>query len=168
MAGPHQNNKVVITCPRCDFQKAIDADKCVNRSEEIWLKIKCRCGEIFKALLERRQYSRSVFQTKGHVVIDELSEILSGLSVLIRDISVSGVRVETDYPELFQVGQTVLVKIYCSNPRDSFISKDGTVNNIKRNSVGINFTQNNPEWNYRCCRLESEEDRKNFDHYLYL
>ncbi len=168
MAETGQKNKVVITCPRCDFQKAIDTDKCVNRSEAIWLKIKCRCGEIFKVLLERRQYSRSVFQSKGHVIIEDLSEILSGLSVLIQDISVSGVRVEADYPELFQVGQKVLIKIYCSNPAGSFISKDGTVNNVNRNSIGINFTLNSPEWSYRCCRLDSEEDRKKFDQYLYL
>ena len=168
MAQPGQNSKVVIKCPRCDFQKAIDTDKCVNRSEAVWLKIKCRCGEIFKALLERRQYSRSVFRSKGHVIIEDLSEILSGLSVLIEDVSVSGVRVEADYPELFRVGQKVLIKIYCSDPVGSFISKDGIVNNIHRNSIGINFTQNSPEWSYRYCRPDSEEYRKKFDHYLYL
>ena len=168
MADSSLNNKVVITCPRCHFQKAIDTDECVKRSGEIWLKIKCRCGEIFKALLERRKYSRSGFGSKGHVIIEDLSEIISGLSVTIRDISLSGVRIETDYPELFQVGHKVLLKIYCSKPEGSFISKDGTVNNIRRKSIGINFSHNSPEWNYRCCRLDSEEDGKKFDHYLYL
>ena len=168
MADSKGNNKLVITCPRCHFQKAVDTDECVRRSGEIWLKIKCRCGEIFKALLERRKYSRSGFGSKGHVIIEDLCEIISGLSVSIRDISVSGVRIETDYPELFQIGNKVLIKIYCSEPEGAFISKDGTVNNISRKSIGIHFLQNSPEWSYRCCRLDSEEDRNNFDYYLYL
>lgn len=168
MSAARQKYSVVIKCPRCDFQKAIDTDKCVNGSAKIGLKVKCRCGEIFKALLEKRKYSRSVFQSKGHVIIEDLSEIISGLSVLIRDISVSGVRIETDYPELFQVGHKVSLKIYCSNPGGAFISKDGTVNNIHQKSIGINFNQISADWIYRYCSLESEEGRKKFDHYLYL
>jgi uncharacterized C2H2 Zn-finger protein len=168
MSAVSQKYNVVIKCPRCDFQKAIDTDKCVNGSGKIGLKVKCRCGEIFKALLEKRKYSRSVFRSTGHVIIEDLSEIISGLSVSILDISVSGVRIETDYPELFHVGHKVLIKIYCSNPGGAFISKDGTVNNVHQKSIGINFTQINAEWIYRYCSLESEKDRKNFDHYLYL
>lgn len=168
MSGMSQNNKVVIQCPRCDFQKGIDTVKCLNGSEEVWLKIKCRCGEIFKTLLEKRKFSRSAYRTKGHLVIEDLSEIISGLSVLIRDISNSGVRLETDYPELFKVDGKVLIKIYCHNPEGSFISMDGTVTHINKRSIGIDFTQKSPEWHYRYCSLESEEDKSNFDHYLYL
>ncbi len=168
MADSGQNSKVVIECPRCCFQKAIDTDECVKGSGKIRLKIKCRCGEIFKALLEKRSYSRSVFGSKGHVVIEDLSEILSGLSVSIQDISVSGVHIETDYPELFRIGNKVRIKIYCSHPKGAYISKDGNVDNINHNSVGIHFTQNGPEWNYRYGRLDSEEDKKKFDRYLYL
>jgi hypothetical protein len=102
------------------------------------------------------------------VVIEDLSEIITGLSVSIRDLSMSGVRVETDYPELFQVDSKVLVKIYCQSPEGAFISKDGTVIDINKKSIGINFTQNGPEWSYKYCSLESEEDKSAFDHYLYL
>lgn len=162
------NNKVVIQCPRCDFQKGIDTVKNLNGSKEVWLKIKCRCGEIFKTFLEKQTFSSSEIITKGHVVIEDLSEIISGLSVSIRDLSMSGVRVETDYPDLFQVDSKVFIKIYCQSPEGSFISKDGTVVDINEKSIGINFTQNGPEWSYKYCSLESEEDKNNFDHYLYL
>lgn len=168
MTDSVQNSKVVIECPRCHFQKAIDTDECVKRSGEIRLKIKCRCGEIFQALLEKQMYSRSAIGSKGHVVIEDLSEILSGLSVSIQDINGSGVHIETDYPELFRIGNKVMVKIYCGNSNGAFISKDGTVENINRNSIGIHFTHNGPEWNYRYGRLDSEDDKTKFDRYLYL
>ena len=168
MSAANHKYNFVIKCPRCDFQKAIDTEKCVNGSNEIGLKVKCRCGEIFKALLEKRKYSRSVFRSTGHVIIEDLSEIISGLSVLIRDISISGVRIETDYPELFRIGHKVLIKIYCSNPGEAFISKYGTVTNIHQKSIGINFAQISAEWIYRYCSMESEEGRKKFDYYLYL
>ena len=77
------------------------------------LKAKCKCGEVFRVELEFRRFYRQEARLSGEYFFQEKDE--KG-EVLIKDISMTGVKFETLEPHSFSKGDTVDLKFSLDNP----------------------------------------------------
>ena len=110
-------NQVTIVCPKCGLEK----NKIVFKFKDTHkrLKAKCKCGEVFRFILDFRKYYRKNVRLSGEYFVqgkDEKGEII------IKDISITGINFETLKPHNISKDDTVELKFTLDNP-------------IKRNST---------------------------------
>jgi len=86
-------NHATIICPKCGLKKNINVLKFKNTHKR--LKAKCKCGEVFRLSLEFRRYHRKIVRLAGEYFFQEKDE--KG-EVLIKDISMTGIKFETLKP----------------------------------------------------------------------
>ena len=104
-------NHVTIICPKCGLKKNINVFKFKDTHKR--LKAKCKCGEVFRLSLEFRRYHRNIVQLAGEYFVQEKDE--KG-EVLIKDISMTGINLETLKPHNMAKYDTVELKFTLDNP----------------------------------------------------
>ena len=62
-----ENNRALIICPKCGFEKNIDARKFRNTKNMI--KGKCKCKEAFQFVIENRKHYRKNVSLAGEYII---------------------------------------------------------------------------------------------------
>ena len=126
------DNKGTIICPKCLIGIGIDATKFQNMKRE--LKAKCKCGEIFQFDIEfRTQYRKNVMLPGEYSIQGKKGEII------IRDVSMSGVRFESLMPFPFSANNTIEVTFKLDNPSRKEIRKTVKVMWVKGLMVGAKF-----------------------------
>ena len=104
-------NQVTIVCPKCGLEKNKIVFKFKDTHKK--LKAKCKCGEVFRFILDFRKYYRKNVQLTGECFVqgkDEKGEIL------IKDISMTGINFATLKPHNFSKGDLVELKITLDTP----------------------------------------------------
>jgi len=130
------DGKGTVTCPKCAFRKKIDATKFKNTQRE--LKAKCKCGEIFHFSIEfRTRYRKNVMLPGEYSIQGKKGEII------IRDLSLSGIRFETFMPPPLSVDDTLEVTFKLDNPSRTEIRKKVKVVWVDGFRVGVKFIERN-------------------------
>ena len=111
-------NQATIICPSCGFTKIIDATKFRNTKKS--LKAKCKCDETFRFTIEFRKQYRKKVNLRGEHIIRESGK--KG-EIIIRDLSMGGIRFETLSLHQISKDDTLEVKFKLDDPLRSEICK---------------------------------------------
>ena len=127
-------NKVSIICPKCGIEKNKIVFKFKDTQKK--LKAKCKCGEVFRFILDFRKYYRKKVRLSGEYFVqgkDEKEEIL------IKDISMNGINFATLKPHNFSKGDLVELKITLDTPIRMEVHTLVKILWIIDRNVGANF-----------------------------
>lgn len=130
------NNQARIICPKCRFETNIDVTKFQNTKRK--LKAKCKCGEIFRFTIEfRTQYRKDVMLPGEYSIQGKKGEII------IRNLSMSGIRFESFMPPPISADDTLEVTFKLDNPSKKEIRKAVKVIWVDGLMVGTKFIERN-------------------------
>ena len=127
-------NHVTITCPKCGLKK--NADVTNYRDTHKRLKVKCRCGEVFRVALDFRKYYRKIVQLPGEYFVQDKAE--EG-KILIEDISMSGIRFSTLESHNISRNDTVELKFILDNPMRTEIQTLVKIRWIVDGNIGAQY-----------------------------
>ena len=130
------NHQATIICPKCGFEKTIDVTGFKDSQKR--LKAKCKCGETYRFTIEFRTKYRKDVRLPGEYIAKENEE--KG-EIIIRELSLTGVRFESLKPHQISTDNILEVKFKLDNPLRKEICKLVKVIWIKDRSVGANFTE---------------------------
>ena len=130
------NNQATIICPKCGFTKNIDATNFKNTKKS--LKAKCKCGEVFQVTFEFRKHYRKNVRLSGEYIVHGKGE--KG-EVIIRDLSLSGIRFESLSPHQISTDDTLEVSFKLDNPMRSEIRKIIKVMWVRDRIVGAQYCE---------------------------
>ena len=111
-------NQASIICPECGFSKNIDITNFKYTQKRA--KVKCGCGESFRFTFEFRKNYRKNVRLPGEYIVKETGE--KG-DVIIRDLSLTGIRFESLKPHEISTNDILEVKFKLDNSVRSEICK---------------------------------------------
>jgi hypothetical protein len=129
-------NRVTIICPKCGFEKNIDTTNFKDTQKE--LKGRCRCGETYQFTIEFRKRHRKDVRLPGEYIVQEKGE--KG-EIIIRELSLSGIRFESLMPHQMLKDDTLELKFKLDNPLRTEIRKLVKVIWIKDRIVGAHYIE---------------------------
>ena len=131
-----ENNQAMFICPKCGFEKIINAMNFRNTTSIV--KGECKCKEAFQIVLEFRKYHRKKVSLSGEYIVQKSRE--KG-EVIIREISLTGIRFESLKPHKISKYDILEMKFILDNPLRSEIRKVAKVIWIKDRIIGANFSE---------------------------
>ena len=111
-------NQASIICPECGFSKNINITN--FKSTQKRAKAKCGCGESFRFTFEFRKNYRKNVRLAGEYIVKVTGE--KG-DVIIRDLSLTGIRFESLKPHEISTNDILEVKFKLDNSKKSEIRK---------------------------------------------
>lgn len=129
------DNTAVINCPHCGHQKTVTVD--TYKGNKSHLKIKCACKKVFTVNLEFRKRVRKRTSLKG-TYVNHSQQNKRG-SLVVKNISVSGLEFSTYDTHVFAVEDDLTVEFNLDNDQRSEIIKEVTVRAVRKNSIGCEF-----------------------------
>jgi hypothetical protein len=134
-----ENGLVTIICPKCEFEKNVDVTDYKDTPKQ--LKAKCKCGETYRLTLEFRKKYRKNVTLPGEFVFQRKGE--KG-EIIIRDLSLSGVRFESLKPHQFLTDDALEMTFKIDNHRGSEVRKLIKVVWVEDRVIGARFSNNKP------------------------
>ncbi len=136
----YTDNQTTIVCPRCEYKKKIDATpfKATDRA----LNVKCKCGEMFKCVVEFRKCYRKTINLPGEYYSEKTRK---RATIRVENISMEGLRFSSMAPHHLKTGDTVELKFRLDDPHRTKINKKAVVLRVKDLTVAIKFTDKT-EW----------------------
>jgi hypothetical protein len=131
-----ETNQATIICPKCGFEKTVDVAGFKDSPKR--LKAKCNCGETYRFTIEFRTKYRKDVRLPGEYIAKETGE--KG-EIIIRQLSLAGVRFESLKPHHISTADTLEVKFKLDNSLRKEISKLVKVIWLKDRIVGANFME---------------------------
>ena len=132
----NENNRALIICPKCGFERNVDA-MTLKTATNI-LKVKCKCRETFQIAIEYRKHHRKEVRLSGEYIAQKSRE--RG-EVIIRELSLTGIRFESMTPHQISTGDILEMKFILDNPLRSEIRKLTKIIWVKDRIVGANFSE---------------------------
>ena len=129
-------NKAVLRCPKCGAERIIVPSK-IPKIEK-GLKVRCKCGEIFKCRIEFRKQYRKGVRLKGEYTLASGGK--KGEMIVV-DISQNGLAFENMTPHNMTSGDIMNVSFDLDDVRKSRISKRAEVRSVKGNQIGVLFEE---------------------------
>jgi len=131
-----ENNRALIICPKCGFERNVDA-MTLKTATNI-LKVKCKCRETFQIALEYRKHYRKEVRLTGEYIAQKSRE--RG-EVIIRELSLTGIRLESVKPHRISIDDMLEMKFILDNPMRTEIRKLAKVIWVKDRIIGVNFSE---------------------------
>ena len=131
-----ENNRTLIICPKCGFERNVDA-MTLKTATNI-LKVKCKCRETFQIALEYRKHYRKEVRLTGEYIAQKSRE--RG-EVIIRELSLTGIRLESVKPHRISIDDMLEMKFILDNPMRTEILKLAKVIWVKDRIIGVNFSE---------------------------
>ena len=129
-------NQVSIICPKCKLEQNIDTIKFKDTREK--LKGKCKCGESYEFTIEhRKRYREGVRLTGEYSILDKEEKG----EIIIRDLSMSGIRFECLNPHHISEDDVLKVKFKLDRPKRSEIQKLVRVIRVRERIIGAQFME---------------------------
>ena len=129
-------NRVSIICPKCGIEQNIDTTKFKDTQKK--LEGKCRCGEPYQFTIEFRKRPRKDVRLAGEYIIPGIEE--KG-EIVIRELSMSGIRFECLNPHHISKDDTVKVKFKLDDPNRSEIQKPVKIVRVEDRIIGAYYIE---------------------------
>ncbi|MGV7225046.1 MAG: PilZ domain-containing protein [Nitrospinales bacterium] len=129
-------NQASIICPECGFSKNIDITN--FKSTQKRAKAKCGCGESFWFTFEFRKNYRKNVRLPGEYIVKGTGE--KG-DVIIRDLSLTGIRFESLKPHEISTNDILEVKFKLDNSVRSEIRKLAKVIWVSDRIVAAHYSE---------------------------
>jgi hypothetical protein len=128
------DNQVTITCPGCGHSRTVDASEYAQIGKK--LRVKCRCGQKFKAAIEFRRHYRKTVKLYGHYKDLKRNQ---KAEINVEDISMGGLGFQTVGSDLPSPGDVLIVEFTLDDTKRSPIRKKVRVRSVKGRFVGAQF-----------------------------
>jgi hypothetical protein len=135
------DDEAMIVCPQCDMAKTISAARFRHRQHIV--KVKCKCGHLFKVHLEFRRHHRKATDLEGMYDVDPPG--IGGGKIKIVNLSMSGACIEVRGVHNLQVGHQGSLLFTLDNNKESALFKKVIVKTVKGNRIGCEFVES---WAY--------------------
>lgn len=132
------DDEAMIVCPICDTAKAISVAQFRHRLHLI--KVKCKCGHIFKVNLEFRRHFRKPTELEG--TYDLTPPALGGGKTKVVNLSLSGACFEVRGIHDMKIGQQGSLVFTLDNRKETVLFKTVIIKTITGNLIGCEFVDN--------------------------
>ena len=133
-----KNNEAFVICPKCGFEKNVDATSFRNSKNTVTGK--CKCSEGFDFILEYRKHHRKEVRLSGEYINPKTGE--KG-EAIIRELSLTGIRFESLRPHKLSTDDMLEVRFRLDDPQKSEIRKPARVMWVRDRFVGTSFSEEN-------------------------
>jgi len=130
------SNQVSIICPKCRLEQNIDTTNFKDTQKK--LDGKCRCGEPYQYSIEFRKSYRKDVRLPGEYIIPGIEE--KG-DMIVRDLSMIGIRFECLNPHHISKDDTVKVKFRLDDPNRSEIQKPVKIVRVEDRIIGAYYIE---------------------------
>ncbi len=137
-------NTAFFECPKCHVSKESDVSKYKNLETSIKLKVKCRCGNAYEVVLERRKQFRKETHLSGKFHYASLFGGEQNGVITVLDISKGGFKLKILVEPKFKKDEIIEVVFNLDNPGNTLIQKQVFVRNIKGQIVNVEFCSFDP------------------------
>jgi hypothetical protein len=131
-----------IVCSECEKVRVIDVTKIISNKNLINLRCKCKCGNVFHTVIERRRFYRKNIKFHGNCYPKKEE---SRIPVLITDISRSGMKFEHKSLYKFSIDDELHIDFFLDDPEKSLINKVVIIRSIAKNGSVIGAEFKSPE-----------------------
>jgi hypothetical protein len=137
-------NTALFECPKCHKSKEADVSKYKNLETSIKLKVKCRCGNVYDVILERRRQFRKGTHLPCKFHYTSLSGEEQNGVMTVLDISKGGFKLKMLIEPKFKKGDIIEVEFNLDNSSKTLIQKQVFVRNIKSTIVNVELCSFDP------------------------
>jgi hypothetical protein len=130
-------DEAMIVCPVCDSAKAISVTQFRHRLHLI--KVKCKCGHLFKVQLEFRRHLRKETDLEGTYELKPPAA--GGGKILVKNLSLSGASFEVRGIHDLRIGQQGSLIFTLNNRQETVLFKTVIVKTITESRIGCEFVQ---------------------------
>jgi len=145
-----KHNMTTLICPKCGWTKTIDGEKYLHVEKAIRIKVRCRCGHVYVAMLDRRKSHRKNTDLYGTFVKTRLpgtyiseKDGITGEATIV-NLSREGVRFQVAGKMRFQPEDQVRMEFHLDDRNRSRIGKRVIVKSIQGSEVGAQFATVDP------------------------
>lgn len=131
------DNDAIITCPDCHSSKNISVEQ--FRDNQHVVKVKCKCGYVFKVELEFRRYYRKDTDLPGTYDLNPPG--IGGGRVEIINLSLGGACFEINGLHDVKVGQKGSINFTLDDHKQTVFIKNVIVQSVHKNRVGCRFVE---------------------------
>lgn len=139
IAAVTRENRALIECPRCGFQKIVNISKFFKGSTVRRFVYKCKCGNLFGVILEKRNFIRNCIDLNGSIILEAKGGKPQKFKVVVKDLSCQGVKFSMSESDAVSVGSDIVVTFQFDDFQKSFFTKEAIVRNVRGNVVRAEF-----------------------------
>jgi len=129
------NDITTIVCPSCYSAKTTSVKQ--FRDQRLTLRVKCKCGHVFRIELEFRRQRRK--NTELHGISKLHASTFGDGDVKIVNLSLGGVGLEVEGIHNIRIGHKGTISFTLDDRKQSVIMKDIIVRSIQGNNIGCEF-----------------------------
>lgn len=135
----NDKNEATFLCKNCGNGVTRDLSKLLHAQAAIRVKCKCKCGNVFRVLVERRHNHRKIVNLLGmcHYLGDSGQTQKRLIKVL--DISPTGLQFSINDMPGFNVGDKVFADFRLDDRNYTEIKVKGAIKRMRSKEVGIEF-----------------------------
>lgn len=131
------DDEAMIVCPACDAARAISATQFRHRLHLI--KVKCKCGHVYKVHLEFRRHFRKPTELEG--TYDLIPPAVGGGKIKIINLSLNGACFEVRGIHDMKVGHKGSLVFTLDNRKETVLFKKVVIITVAGNRIGCEFAE---------------------------
>jgi hypothetical protein len=120
-------NQVSITCPQCHTVKVADVGP--YKGSRRPLTVKCRCGRVFRAILETRKFYRKSVNLIGYYAKAGTHDYVG---MVVEDLSLSGIGFRVKGKTTVKIGDQLVIRVVLDNKARTEIVKNIAVRVVRQ------------------------------------
>lgn len=135
----NNQNEATFNCANCGNALTRDLSNVVHVQTAIRIKCKCKCGNVFRVLVDRRRNYRKIVNLLGMCHYPGKSGQTQRCLIKIIDISITGLHFSTNRLPEFKVGDKITVEFKLDDREKTEIRETACVKRIRSNKIGLEF-----------------------------
>ncbi|MGD8702172.1 MAG: PilZ domain-containing protein [Desulfosarcina sp.] len=136
----NEKNEATFLCNDCGTGVTRGLSKVIHAQTAIRVKCKCKCGSVFRVLVERRRDFRKSVSLLGMCYYPNDSNLTKKRLIKVLDISRTGLQFSINDMPGFIVGDKILAGFRLDDINYTEINVKGAVKRIRSKNVGIEIT----------------------------
>ena len=128
-----------FVCPKCQRSKTVNVSKYADLDKNVKVSVRCPCGYAYVSILEKRKKYRKETNLPGTYSRYVDGKQIGGGLMIVRDLSLTGMKLQIDADNDCKVGDVIQVEFYTDNAPRAFIKKKLIIRNITGTIIGTEF-----------------------------
>jgi RNase P subunit RPR2 len=133
------DRKATFICPKCKKPRRADVSALSDLNQPVRVRVRCPCGNVYTADLERRLRQRKQVNFPGIAVRSTQSDDSGHIPVSVTDISRGGLKLRLSNSGTFKRGEKLRVEFRLDDARRSLICKKVVVAMVNGLEAGVQF-----------------------------
>ena len=136
----NEKNEATFLCKNCGNGITKDLSNVLNAQSAIRVKCTCKCGHVFRVLVERRRNYRKSVNFLGMCHYLDGNGHTQKRLIKVTDISSAGLQFSINDLPQFDIGDKVIADFKLDDRNYSEIKVKGSIKRMRSKTVGIEFT----------------------------